>query len=245
MRNYFARSKIRRSDLLQDKDFLNDAASFLKGRTGRQYDDDEELFEAFVEHMRIANVNEITAVRDLNYIKKANTDGKDQAGRLYLTFDRLTKPTSVLETIKDYGEGLLRAPSTYISLTGVGILGKGATTATTKGITETAKLMATKSIRQQTTGAALRGATIEGAIGGIQGAAYSAARKETGRGEFEDTSVLGGALVGGTFGAVPGAVFGGAAGFKAAKQEVTTMANLLKGREEVAKRLAKCAARNN
>ena len=106
MKNYFAGAKLKREDLLRDNDFLKDAAQFLKGRTGRQYDDDEDLFEAFVEHMRIASVNEITAVRDLNYVKKADQESKDQAGRLYIAFDRLSKPTSVFNTIKDYAEGL-------------------------------------------------------------------------------------------------------------------------------------------
>tara|TARA_R110000824_G_scaffold10842_2_gene47434 strand:- start:162 stop:3632 length:3471 start_codon:yes stop_codon:yes gene_type:complete len=237
MRNYFAQKNLRRSDLLRNKDFLQDAAEFMKARTGRQYEKDEKLFDAFVEHMRIANVNEITAVRDLNYIKKADQAGKDQAGRLYLTFDRLTKPTSALKTIADYGEGLLRAPSTYISLTGVGILGKGAATATTKGLQQTARLLATKTLGQQTRKAATRGAGIEGAIGGIQGAAYTAARKETGREEFEDRNVLGGALLGGAFGAVPGAVFGGATGFKVAKQEAKAMADLQEGAKKRALRI--------
>ena len=87
MRNYFAGAKLKRQDLLRDQDFLKDAAEFLKGRTGREYDDNEKLFEAFVEHMRIASVNEVTAIRDLNYVKKADQASKDQAGRLYITFD--------------------------------------------------------------------------------------------------------------------------------------------------------------
>ena len=237
MRNYFSRARISRTDLLRDKDFLRDAGSFMKGRTGKEYEDDEELYKAFVEHMRIATVNEITAVRDLNYIKKADEAAKDQAGRLYIAFDRLKSATSVWETIKDYGEGLARAPSTYISLTGVGILGKGAAFGVTKGITETAKLMAGASMKKAATKAAIRGGAIEGAIGGIQGAAYSAARKATGREEFRDESLLKGAITGGVIGAIPGVVFGGAAGAKALKQERKWWDDLKTGEKTKATRI--------
>ena len=229
MKNYFASANLSRTDLLRDRDFLKDAAAFMKGRTGKEYEDDEDLYEAFVEHMRIATVNEITAVRDLNYIKKSNEVAKDQAGRLYIAFDRLKKGTSVWETIKDYGEGLARAPSTYISLTGVGVLGKGAAFGVTKGITETAKLMATTSIKKAATKAAIRGGAIEGGIGGIQGGAYSAARKATGRDEFADESLLKGAITGGVIGAIPGVAFGGVAGAKALKQDRVAWKNLAEG----------------
>tara|TARA_R100000808_G_scaffold7917_1_gene22716 strand:+ start:5316 stop:8891 length:3576 start_codon:yes stop_codon:yes gene_type:complete len=238
MKNYFANQTLSRDRLIDDSDFIRDASQFLKARTGKEYDDDEELFEAFVEHMRIGSVSEITAIKDRNYIMKADQESKDQAGRLFLTFDRLKKPTSVVELIKDYGEGLLRAPSTYLSLTGVGILGKGASSATTQAITQTARALATKGIvGQQTKKAAVRGAAIEGAFGAVQGGAFDDARRRTGREEYKDRNLISGALGGALFGAIPGGIGGGLQGFKTTKQELAALQPVLKGQEVKAEKI--------
>ena len=51
--------------LLEDADFISDAAQFLGERQGFYSDNAEELYDRFMEHFRYQNVNEITATRDL------------------------------------------------------------------------------------------------------------------------------------------------------------------------------------
>ena len=218
MKNYFAGDKLSRDKLIKDRDFLDDIKIFLKGRTGKEFETDTKAFDAFVEHMRIGQISEVTAFRDMNYIKKGNQETKDRVGRLFLTFDRMKNPTKVSQMLLDYGEGILRSPSSYISLTGVGVIGKGSAFGAAKLYAETGRALATTNIKKETKRAALRGAGIEAGVGALQGAAHAEARLQTGRGEYDNKSWLGGALLGGTIGAIPGAVAGGAAGAKAFKQ---------------------------
>ena len=236
--DYFSRPTIDRESLLKDRNFLSDARSFLKNRTGKEYQDDEDLFNAFIEHMRIGTISEVTAIRDRNYIKKANQKEKNRAGKLYITFDRIRKPTSMARLLGDYGEGILRSPSSYISLTGVGVIGKGAAFGKSLAYNQITKQLATDAISKSAKKAALRGAGIEGGIGALQGAAHTAARQETGRGEYRDTSMMGGALLGAAVGAIPGAGIGAFAGAKAVKQEMKALKLYEEGQATIKLRLA-------
>ena len=239
MQDYYTQDALNRQTLLEDPDFMQDAREFLRGRTKKEYEDNDELFDAFVEHMRVGTISEITAIRDRNYVKKADQAGKDQAGRLFLTFDQLEKgSTSVGTMIGDYGEGLLRSPSTVVSvIPGVGWLGKGAARGVTKGLTEATRLIATQNIKKQALKGAAKAGAIEAAVGGLQGAAYTSARTETGFGELSDRSVLAGTAVGALAGAVPGAIGGGIWGGKVAKQEATAIKDLLAGEATKAAKL--------
>ena len=231
MENYYTKEALSRKALLADPDFVKDAREFLRGRTKKEYEDNDELFNAFVEHMRVGTISEITAIRDRSYVKKADEDSKAQAGRLFLTFDRLEKgSTSVGTMIGDYAEGLARSPSTFASIIpGVGWLGKGAARGVSKGLTETTRLLATQSIKKQAAKGAAQAAAIEATVGGIQGAAYTGARKATGFETLGERSVLAGTTIGALAGAVPGAVIGGVAGGVVAKQEARAIQDILAG----------------
>ena len=56
--------------LIQDEDFLNDAADFLIDRGGYDPEDmveSEDIYDGFMEHFRAQNVNEITATSDRDW----------------------------------------------------------------------------------------------------------------------------------------------------------------------------------
>ena len=229
---YHEKNNMTREELLRDDSFINDAAMYMSQRTEKSFDTREELLDAFVNQRRMATVNEIDAYGDYKYVSGATDDEKTRAGKLFLTFDKIDKPTSTSQLILDYGEGLFTAPSTYLSLIpGVGLaakfgltgatsmLAKGAVTGATRTINQTAKALATKSTKRRIMEGAVSAGTVEGAIGGGQGALYTASRKETGAEPYKDQSVLAGAAIGTAFGAIPGTVIGGSvAGWTARKE---------------------------
>ena len=240
MKDYFKNDTLDRDTLIQDTDFVNDASAFLQARTGRKYDNRDDLFDAFVEHMRFGNVSELTALRDANFVRKADEEMKDTTGRLFLTFDRLEKPTGVGQLIGDYAEGFLRAPSTIATVVpGAGWIGKGAALATARTAAQTARLLATAGLTRQAgqTAAkqagqaaapsaarfAAQAAAKRGALDAIAGAGhgygYSQARKRTEREEYENRNVLMDTAIGAALGAVPGVGIGGFKGLRAFKQE--------------------------
>ena len=87
MSNYHARENISREDLMKDRAFLSDAAVYMAERTGELFNDDQELFEAFVEQRRKSSVNEIDAYGDFKYVSGSDEESKSRAGKLFLTFD--------------------------------------------------------------------------------------------------------------------------------------------------------------
>ena len=220
MADYYTREELTRKELLGDPNFVKDAQEFLLGRTKRSYDTDDKLFDAFVEHMRVGMINEVTALRDRSYVKKVDDDTKEQAGRLFLAFDRLGKgSTSTATMIGDYAQGLL-APSTALALIPYGgVAAKLGAKATTQGLAMGTRLLATQSIKRRAAHAAGTSALIEGGIGGIQGLAYASARKETGVDEYKDISVPLHGAFGAGLGAVTGGTIGGISGALAARHE--------------------------
>jgi hypothetical protein len=69
LRNYelLSDEELTEKSLLEDKDFLTDAADFLSERTGKDYYEPDEIMDNFLEQMRIGNVNEVSMYRDLEY----------------------------------------------------------------------------------------------------------------------------------------------------------------------------------
>ena len=54
--------------LIENDDFIKDARGFLLKRGGysaERLEDKQEVYEQFMEHFRYQNVNEVTAIRDL------------------------------------------------------------------------------------------------------------------------------------------------------------------------------------
>ena len=250
MQDYHAQQNLTREALLKNDAFLTDAAIYMGKRTRRTFETDEELFDAFVEQMRMSSVNEIDAYRDFDYIRQADEVEKNRAGKLFLAFDRVENPTSVMQLIGDYGEGLLTAPSTYLSfIPGVGLaakfglsgatamMAKGAATGATRTINQTAKALATKTVKQRAVEGAVAAGAVEGSIGAGQGALYGAARKETGAEDYKDISIGKHAAVGAAAGAVPGALIGGGWAAKTAVQEREAIKLLSEGIKSRKKRL--------
>ncbi len=67
--------------LTSNDEFLQDARGFLMKRGGysaERLQDKQEVYEQFMEHFRYQNVNEVTAVRDLEYASNAKTEDKKE-----------------------------------------------------------------------------------------------------------------------------------------------------------------------
>lgn len=117
-----------KENLTNDNDFLNDARTFLIEREGKSADevrDPEAVYDAFMEHFRYQNVNEVTAVRDMIYAQSGTDEQKQRMGRLMDTFDRMDSDLG-LNAAVDYVEGVFTAPSTYAGLFSFGSAKAGA-----------------------------------------------------------------------------------------------------------------------
>tara|TARA_R110002020_G_scaffold79124_2_gene198547 strand:+ start:5709 stop:9092 length:3384 start_codon:yes stop_codon:yes gene_type:complete len=242
MSEYFTRQNISKEDLLKDRDFLFDASIYMSERTGETFNTNEELYEAFVEHRRKSSVNEIDAYKDFKYVSGSDEETKTRAGKLFLTFDSMSNPTSFWQKMGDYAEGLAKAPSTYFSVVpGLGLgakfglsgataaFSKGVATGTVRTIGQTAKALAGKSVKRRALEGAVAAGTVEGAIGGLQGGLAAASRKETDIEPYKDVSITRGTLTGAAFGAVPGVVIGGGIAARTAVGEKKALQILQEG----------------
>lgn len=215
-------------DLVEDDDFKRDLVRFFSGGRYKYTKDQmreigfEGLTKEFVEHMRAQSWNEVTAVKDLNYVKNKDFSqkGKDAFGRLIQAWDNTEQVGSTWgDAIGDFSEAVLTAPSTYLGLGSFGITKLGAKAgakatqlAVRAGLKEATKKNVTKSAVNRS---AARQAYKEGLIGvgtgitvgGIQAGAQGETREEVIE-DFEYTGrdLLYDSLIGGvTEGAVGGA----------------------------------------
>ena len=228
---------LNRDFLVRDQSFLADARKFLGERKDyslRELRDPEEVYKLFIRHMRHANSNELAAVNYLRHINDLDDAGKAQVGKLYSVWDRMDPESSVLDAIRDYGGGIITAPSTYLSVITAGagkLVGATGAVAARMAAREAAlgalkKTIANQQLniaralptnlaaRRALTGAAGAG-TVEGAVGATIGGAGEAVRTRadiTGEREFRVSQpilhgllgVTGGAVLGGAVGAVTG-----------------------------------------
>lgn len=170
LKDYNKIDELDQETLASDMDFIEDASYFLEDRGGyNEAMTPDEVYEAFMEHMRYQDVNEITALRDLEYAQNADLEGKQRFGRLIDAYDKVNEDISG-RMLWDYGAGILTAPSTYIGVA-TGGTGKAAAVAGTQA--------ARFGIRKVLSGA-LKAAAVEGAIGLGQGAVQEETRVETG-----------------------------------------------------------------
>ena len=175
---YWAKEeKLTEDDLLNDDTFLGDAQQTLYQRTGQTYIEPKEILDAYLEQFRVSNVNEISALKDLNYLRSKNTSQEDvnRMGRLYLAFDNYGMKGVGLKAfgskILDYTEGVVTSPSTYAGLISGGI-GKLAGVGGTRAAIALAKSLATKQVKSSLkerilkagVPAALKAAAVEGGI---------------------------------------------------------------------------------
>ena len=144
---YWAQDSISKEDLLNDDEFLRDAALHLSKRTNEYFDpieEKEELYSAYVEYQR-SSVNEVSAFKNYAYTQRESTtdEDKERMGKLQIAWDRLgDADTGAWEYIKDYGEAILTSPSTILGLGA----GKLAGIAAGKGVGALAKHAATKGL---------------------------------------------------------------------------------------------------
>ena len=135
MYNLKAPDTMTREKLTEDKDFIKDARDFLIDREGYSIDDMSDVnnvYDQYMEHFRYQNVNEVTAIRDYNYVQDADEEGKQRFGRLMDTFDKMDSDFG-LDAAQDYLGGVFTAPSTYAGMFSFGA-GKAASLAGQQGI---------------------------------------------------------------------------------------------------------------
>ena len=211
---YNLQDKIDKDKLISDNQFIDDASDFLIDRVGYKADalsTKEAVYDAYMEHFRYQNVNEVTAINDMIYAQNADKNSRERFGRLMDTYDKMDSDLGI-KAAGDYVAGVLSAPSTYAGIfTGGGA--KVGTLAAQQGV----KLGIRQILKQGASGKALRSAAVQGAVragaveGGIgagQVAAQEQVRVETG---LKEEKSVGNIILGGALSATPGAVFGAAA----------------------------------
>jgi hypothetical protein len=154
---YLDQQDLKKENLIQDDKFLEDAALFLEEREGYEFDYSneqkvkEDIYDAYMEHFRVQNVNEVTATRDLFYAQTANDDAKARMSRLMNTFDSMDGELG-WKAAGDYLEGVFTAPSTYAGMFSFGAAKAGSLAAqqgVKLGIREVLKRGATESLKKQ------------------------------------------------------------------------------------------------
>ena len=224
---YYQREKLTGADLQSDPEFLNDAVLWLRDRTGGAPSDPKKIVAEFAEVMRYGLVNEWHALQNLRYVRSTNEAGRQRTYKMYLAYDRSKGATDTLTTVGDFAAGFLTAPSTIGGFLtgGVGFLGKGAVTGSTKALSALARNIAMQSSKKKlevpelpgsTLGAITRGGlratAVEAPLGALHGYAHSATRKETGGQEYSNLDTQTSMLLGAGLGTAAGLGVGGVAG---------------------------------
>jgi hypothetical protein len=233
--NYYRPEEQNKEILSTNNDFLDDAYEFLVKREGYKDSDlntPEKIYDQFLEHFRYQNVNEVTAIRDLEYAQNANLQEKVQFANLIQLYENMEGDSFNFETIKDYAGGIFTSPSTY-----AGLLTGGAGKLASTGANQLTKLGIRKLLNREIAKSAGKGAAVEGTIGGIQGGAQELTKVETGLTEEVDTGkVATQVAIQGTF----GGLFNAGAGFYQTKKAID--ANILLSEAEKASKVVANAA---
>ena len=89
--NFYDSNDMNKEVLTKDLSFLEDAATLLEERAGfndDELDTPEKIYETYMEHFRISDVNEVTAVKDLRHVMTGTTEQKARYGRLLDLYER-------------------------------------------------------------------------------------------------------------------------------------------------------------
>ena len=116
--NYLNEEDKVKDNIIENDDFIEDARGFLQKREGYTDEDlatKEDIYDAYMEHFRYQNVNEVTAIRDLEYAQNANQQDKEQFARLIDLFET-QKSEGFFNAAGDYIQGVASAPSTYAGI---------------------------------------------------------------------------------------------------------------------------------
>jgi hypothetical protein len=153
-----------REDIQSSEDMMA-IRQYMVERKGKQFADrdDSEVYDAFVNHMRFMNVNEVTTLGEMTWTSRADERQKAIAGNAYDIYNSLGNVfvndgvAGAFDGIADYGRAILTSPSTYIGGL-VGRLTVGSTTraaaqagisASTRAAVEAAKATARQQGIQQ------------------------------------------------------------------------------------------------
>lgn len=202
--NYYTKEDMNKEVLSQDEDFISDARKFLteRGSTSPEnMQSNEDVYDAFMEHFRYQDVNEVTAIRDYEYAQNGTEDQRANFGRVMDVYDNMADEKMSLRKVGDYFGGIATAPSTIAGIL-TGGAGKLASVAGQQGIKFGLRTLLSQSLK-----GGLKAGAVEGAIGTVQGAAQEGTRVETGlqerfTGGRTLTTGLGSAVIGGGVGAV-------------------------------------------
>ena len=214
--NYLEEDEINKENLIKDDGFVSDAYDFLyKRNNNTKLSTAEEVYDEFMEHMRYSSVNEITALRDLEYASSAKEEDKNSFGRLIDVYDRMPGEDLSMKMMLDYAEGISTAPSTYLAIL-TGGTGKAAAVAGTQtarlGLRKALAGTVRQAFEQPLKSGVTRAMAVEGSIGAGQGLLEEGTRvitenQEELTGERALTTGLASAVAGGIF-SVPFAALG-------------------------------------
>ena len=234
------------TELKDDQGFRRDLVRFFSGDRYNYSIDEikekgaENLTAEFVEHMRKQSWNEVTALKDYNYVinKDSKRKGVDAFGRLTQAWDSSDRAGSNSwgEAVGDFGEAILTAPSTYA---GFG-LGKLAGRVGTK----TVQLGVRKALKDRLLATA-KGAAAGFAEGTVVGGIQSGLQGETREEIIKDFEYTGGdlakdALISGTFSSALGGAGGLTSSFSQSKK-----ADILDKRKNIKDKLEETAKTNS
>lgn len=216
LKGYNKKDSITEEELLTDVDFIKDAGLFLRERDGIEEPlSAQDTYDKFMEHMRYQNVNEVTALRDLEYAQNSDLEGKQRFARLIDVYDKADTSFGG-KMMFDYMQGIATAPSTYLGLA-TGGFGKAASVAGTQAAKVGLRTVLSATMREATKTAgrrALSAGAVEGAIGAGQALAQEEVRVETGLQDKIDSGNV--ALTAGVSG-----ITGGLLSFPVAKRAIT------------------------
>ena len=210
--NYLNEEDKVKENIIENDDFIEDARGFLQKREGytdEQLATKEDIYDAYMEHFRYQNVNEVTAIRDLEYAQNANQEEKEQFARLIDLFET-QKSEGFFNAAGDYIQGIASAPSTY-----AGIATGGAGKLAALGGVNLAKIGIKKLLGEGIKKSAIRAGLTEGAIGTGQGLAQEMTKEETG---YQDDISYGNVALTGGISGITGGVIGGGAGILQTRQ---------------------------
>lgn len=204
------------SDLKKNTAFLTDAVTFLKSRRKGWTDDElkkltpDDVAYEVLEHFRIANVNEVSMSRDYYFVKDDKTQEKEKQSyaRLLNAFDN-AKGEGILDggfaSTRDYAEGFLTAPTTYISAAALPLTG-GAGTAAVQAAKEGSKV-ALRQLAKHSIKRGLLDTAFEGSVAAASQLGQELIKKEVGTSIDEEYDVSGTNIaLAGALGGVAGGV---------------------------------------
>lgn len=208
------------SDLKNNDDFLNDAITFLKSsrkgyddKTLSKYNTDDVVADV-LEHFRVMNTNEVTMAKDYYFMQSDTTSEKDRQAyaRLMYAFDN-AKGEGILDggfaAAGDYAQGVMTAPSTYVSAAAIPLTagaGTAAVQASKLATQQALKAFAKKQIKRGALTAAMDGSVAAASQLGIEINKQKAGELIDEDYDISGVNIAGAGILGGAIGATAYAI---------------------------------------